>query len=822
MLRIARATIALILLVVAMSFVGPILTPAKGMLLYNSGNPTPDQQLVLEYVNRARANPIAEGQRLRFDIHEGLENDPANGCYGPEYVSPRPPLAMNPILLSVAQGHVQDMYNQNYFSHTDPNGTTAFQRMTNAGYNFLSAGEDMAAGTGMSATDLQDYMMEDFGTPCRPHRMNLLDIFPNQPATYQEIGVGYYEGSSGQAFITEDFGTSTQGPFLVGVVYNNAGGSNFYQEGEGIGGVTITPSSGSYYTISSSSGGYAIPIGTSGTITVTASGPGFGQITKTVTLTGANVKVDFTTQSDGETTSTFTSSTPIFTQTTSSRTTQSTTSTFTSTVSTSTQSSTISSITYSQTTASNYESPTITLNKASALPASVIHVSGSGFSPTDTACALTGNAVDSQSCSVSAGTLTAAFTVANVTADPYAITATGESAGDTATATLSVLGSASQTTMTNSSDATSTTTQGQAGDFVIIPSSPNLAITQGANGSDQITVLSINGFDSPITILTSWLGATPSGVATTISPHLAPNSGGQAISQLAIATNTTASPGSFTIRVTGTSTSVGHSVSTDIVVNIIPQQNSVPQTETTTTMTTQSSSTSSTTFSLPPQPTSCVVSSSTAGSSLAPLVQKLRIFRDKDIMRSESGRAFMMLFNSWYYSFSPQASAYLDTHPRQRELTGAFLFPMLILLDTTYKIYSVTSLFAGVEISAIVAGIFAASLAGLVYLAPIVIVCRRTFRRSTRSGRDRKRLLLWTAGSTLGLMIAYPVGSIAVSVAAANLILSAITISATFGPSALVAIGRTVASLGLRPLLFFTSSSRSSLRLASPGFESKH
>jgi hypothetical protein len=193
------------------------------------------------------------------------------------------------------------MYNNNYFSHTDPNGTTAFERMTNAGYNYVSAGENMAAGTDMTAAELEDFMMVDSGTAGRPHRVNLLDIFPFPPPAYEEVGVGYYEGSGsnsyGNSFITEDFGTSVNGgPFLLGVVCADANGNNFYDIGEGIQGVTITPSTGNYYAVSSSSGGYAFPIGTSGTITVTASGMGFGPITKTITLTGFNIELDFTPQ----------------------------------------------------------------------------------------------------------------------------------------------------------------------------------------------------------------------------------------------------------------------------------------------------------------------------------------------------------------------------------------------------------------------------------------------------------------------------------------------------------------------------------------------
>ena len=303
--RRSATSICFVMLILAASLLSlaTLIPRAKALILYDSGNPTPEEQLVLEYINRARANPVAEGQRLGIDITEGLQDNPQNGCYGPAYVGVRPPLSMNPDLLAVAQAHSEDMYDQNYFSHTDPNGTTAFERIENSGYSYISAGENIGAGTGMSATGLEDLLMVDSGYPCRAHRMNLLNIFPYPPPAYYEVGIGYYEGSSGQAFITQDFGTAANTvPFLMGVVYNDANGNNFYDIGEGISGVTITPSTGNYYAISSSSGGYAFPIPTSGTITVTASGSGFAPISKTIALTGTNVELDFTSQGASVTT----------------------------------------------------------------------------------------------------------------------------------------------------------------------------------------------------------------------------------------------------------------------------------------------------------------------------------------------------------------------------------------------------------------------------------------------------------------------------------------------------------------------------------------
>jgi uncharacterized protein YkwD len=288
------------LMLTAISF--PIVTlpsSVRAATLFDSGDPTSAEQLVLEYINRARSNPIAEGQRLGIDIHEGLVN--------PGYVGPRPPLAMNKILLGIAQEHSHDMYTLNYFSHNDPNGTTPFDRMTHAGYNYLLAGENMAAaGVEESATELEDFMMVDSGTTGRPHRMNLLDLINPYPCgsslcVYSEVGIGYSGGTVPNgigltSLITEDFGARSTGPFLLGVIYDDRNSNNFY-DGEGLGGVTITTSTGSYYAVSSSSGGYAIPIATSGMITVTASGVGFGPITKTVTLNGINIKLDFIPQS---------------------------------------------------------------------------------------------------------------------------------------------------------------------------------------------------------------------------------------------------------------------------------------------------------------------------------------------------------------------------------------------------------------------------------------------------------------------------------------------------------------------------------------------
>ncbi|MGA3296203.1 MAG: CAP domain-containing protein, partial [Candidatus Bathyarchaeia archaeon] len=170
--KLAVSTVLILFVVTSLRLV--VVPTVHAAVLYDSGDPTAAEQLVFEYINRARSDPVAEGHRLGIDIHEGLPD--------PTLVGPRPPLAMNKILLGIANAHSQDMYTRNYYSHNDLNGTSAFDRITHAGYNYVRVGENMAAaGNEMSAAGLEDFMMVDAGTEGRPHRVNLLDLINSYP-----------------------------------------------------------------------------------------------------------------------------------------------------------------------------------------------------------------------------------------------------------------------------------------------------------------------------------------------------------------------------------------------------------------------------------------------------------------------------------------------------------------------------------------------------------------------------------------------------------------------------------------------------------------
>ncbi len=108
------------------------------------------------------------------------------------------PLSYNQELTVAARLHSQDMGDRNFFSHTTPKpDEIEFQdRITDAGYNYQTCGENIAAGYATPAAVVDGWMNSD------GHRANILD------PDYCDIGVGYaaVDGSDFYHYWTQDFG----------------------------------------------------------------------------------------------------------------------------------------------------------------------------------------------------------------------------------------------------------------------------------------------------------------------------------------------------------------------------------------------------------------------------------------------------------------------------------------------------------------------------------------------------------------------------------------------------------------------------------------
>ena len=77
----------------------------------------------------------------------------------------------------------------------------------------------------------------------------------------------------------------------------------------------------------------------------------------------------------------------------------------------------------------------------------------------------------------------------------------------------------------------------------------------------------------------------------------------------------------------------------------------------------------------------CLIATATYGSELAPQVQQLREIRDNSLLQTESGSAFMELFNQFYYSFSPGIADFERENPIFKEVVKLTITPLLTSLS---------------------------------------------------------------------------------------------------------------------------------------------
>jgi hypothetical protein len=140
-------------------------------------------------------------------------------------------------------------------------------------------------------------------------------------------------------------------------------------------------------------------------------------------------------------------------------------------------------------------------------------------------------------------------------------------------------------------------------------------------------------------------------------------------------------------------------------------------------------------------PFKCLIASAALGSELSSEVQILRVFRDDLILDSFAGRQFMRVFNSWYYSFSPQIANHLAEHPIECSVTRVALYPLIQILRLSQRMYGLVE--SGNELGAVTSGLLASGLIGLSYLTPplALLVCALTGRSQARRACLPRRLL---------------------------------------------------------------------------------
>ncbi|MEM8529931.1 MAG: CAP domain-containing protein [Chloroflexota bacterium] len=165
----------------------------------NSGNPEPTaeptQEPTAEPTTEPTREPTAEPTTPPTDMSvvqqvialTNAEREAAD-C---------PALVVDDNLMAAAQGHSEDMAANNFMSHTGSNGSSPWDRMREAGYEYSRAAENVAAGY-RTAESVVDGWMNSSG-----HRRNILNC------GLTEIGVGYETNSDSDygTYWTQKFGT---------------------------------------------------------------------------------------------------------------------------------------------------------------------------------------------------------------------------------------------------------------------------------------------------------------------------------------------------------------------------------------------------------------------------------------------------------------------------------------------------------------------------------------------------------------------------------------------------------------------------------------
>lgn len=251
---------------------------------------TPQEVYLAELVNRARANPVAEGVRLGVNLTSGLSSAEQ------ARLVPQQPLALNQYLTIAARAHGLDMAVRNFFDHVNPSGQTPTQRAQAAGYAG-SAGENIAAGySGIDAA--HKAWLESVG-----HRKNVLSLWSNFDNSfhYDEFGPGVGLGIGGtyNNYYVQKFGVrSGNTAYILGVVYDDANNNDFYTIGEGRAGVRIDVSAAASPNVTlatyttTAAGNYQIDLA-QGSYVLRFTEENTGKVyTRSVTLGQWNVKVD--------------------------------------------------------------------------------------------------------------------------------------------------------------------------------------------------------------------------------------------------------------------------------------------------------------------------------------------------------------------------------------------------------------------------------------------------------------------------------------------------------------------------------------------------
>ena len=115
----------------------------------------------------------------------------------------------------------------------------------------------------------------------------------------------------------------------------------------------------------------------------------------------------------------------------------------------------------------------------------------------------------------------------------------------------------------------------------------------------------------------------------------------------------------------------------------------------------------------------CLIATAAFGTELAPQIQLLREIRDHTVLETHSGAAFMSVFNSFYYSFSPTIADLERQNPLFKEVVKIAITPMM----STLGILQHVDIDSETEMISYGIGIILLNV-GMYFVAPLLLIHR--------------------------------------------------------------------------------------------------
>jgi hypothetical protein len=273
--------------------ISPLGTPTTEWLFHKNADgshPDGSEQQFMWLINRARSNPSEEGIRL------ATMGDPdvAGACayYGVNFdllksefdvISIKPPAVFDIRLYNAAKSHSDYLIAIDGQDHN-----SQFTRIDTAGFQWNSCRGNVFSYTknaihGNAGFNIDwGYSIDGSGMQYdRGHRKAVMSI----DGDYTNVGIAAVPENNpdtavGPLVVTGNYCNANTryadhyNLFIVGTVWTDKDNDGLYDPGEGVGGVMVTPSMGTYFAITGHNGGYAIPLIAGGSYQVAFTGEG--------------------------------------------------------------------------------------------------------------------------------------------------------------------------------------------------------------------------------------------------------------------------------------------------------------------------------------------------------------------------------------------------------------------------------------------------------------------------------------------------------------------------------------------------------------------